>query len=266
MNGQQRLLDLGVVIIFTGIAILLALANVNSLFLRVLFELPLIMVLPGYVLCVALFPQRDFPAYGRILLSLGLSIAVTVLGGLLLNLTPWGIQTTTWVFWLGGVTLGVTVLAALRRLSQPPSSISNDLAHTAWRFDLRAGSALLFGLAILLVSFALLITRAPAPPQGLEGYTQLWLLPDPNTKTAVRLGISSNEFETTNYKLELQLGGKELQEWTPIILKPGEDWETTVTLPKPVGSDTIEALLYRLDQPETVYRHGSLKANSGGQN
>jgi hypothetical protein len=40
-----------------------------------------------------------------------------------------------------------------------------------------------------------------------------------------------------------------------IDLRPGESWTTTVKLPsQPLGAKTVEALLYRLDAPDAVYR------------
>jgi uncharacterized membrane protein len=60
--------------------------------LRAVLGLPVLLFFPGYALLAALFPKRS--ALGSIewtAFSLGVSIAVVSLIGLILNYTPWGI-------------------------------------------------------------------------------------------------------------------------------------------------------------------------------
>ncbi|MEM4489494.1 MAG: DUF1616 domain-containing protein, partial [Desulfurococcaceae archaeon] len=52
-----------------------------------------ILFLPGYSLVEALYPREgDLTPLERVALSIGLSLAVTPLIGLILNYTPWGIR------------------------------------------------------------------------------------------------------------------------------------------------------------------------------
>jgi len=61
--------------------------------LRILLGLLFILFFPGYMLICALFPRKeDLDWIGRLALSMGLSIAVTSLMGLMLNYTPFGIR------------------------------------------------------------------------------------------------------------------------------------------------------------------------------
>jgi len=65
----------------------------NATPLRIILGFPLILFLPGYSLICALFPKKDeMDVIERIALSIGLSIAVVVIIGLVLNYTPWGIR------------------------------------------------------------------------------------------------------------------------------------------------------------------------------
>jgi hypothetical protein len=67
-----------------------------------------ILFLPGYVTVEALFPKgRDLNSIERFALSIGLSLALVPLVGLLLNYTPWGIRLTPIVVSLTIFTLGV---------------------------------------------------------------------------------------------------------------------------------------------------------------
>jgi len=50
--------------------------------------------LPGYTLIKALFPEKELDSIERVALSIGMSLALVPLTGLLLNYTPWGITLT----------------------------------------------------------------------------------------------------------------------------------------------------------------------------
>ena len=67
-----------------------------------------VLFLPGYVTVEALFPKgRDLDGIERFALSVGLSLALVPLVGLLLNYTPWGIRLTPIVISLTLLTLGL---------------------------------------------------------------------------------------------------------------------------------------------------------------
>lgn len=74
--------------------------------------------LPGYALVEALFPKRGaLDIIERFALSIGLSLAVTPLIGLLLNYTPLGIRLDPIVISLTLFTLGMCLLAAHRKFT-----------------------------------------------------------------------------------------------------------------------------------------------------
>src|SRR5436309_16009100 len=52
----------------------------------------LVAFVPGYLLVASAFPGEDLPWAERFLLSIGLSIVVVPLLGLLLNFTPFGVR------------------------------------------------------------------------------------------------------------------------------------------------------------------------------
>ena len=67
-----------------------------------------VLFLPGYVTVEALFPKgRELDGIERFALSVGLSLALVPLVGLLLNYTPWGIRLTPIVISLTILTLGL---------------------------------------------------------------------------------------------------------------------------------------------------------------
>ena len=61
---------------------------------RYVFGSIFILFLPGYTFIKALFPTKELDNIERTALSIGMSLALVPITGLLLNYTPWGIRTT----------------------------------------------------------------------------------------------------------------------------------------------------------------------------
>jgi Protein of unknown function (DUF1616) len=215
--------------------------------LRLVLALPLVLFLPGYAITAALFPKRPFGLPELLLFSVGLSLTATIIGGFVLNWTPWGMQTKSWAILAAGVTVGASLVAAMRqRRAQPVVAAPVKIG-----LDVRQG--LLLGLAAIVAGAAIGLAQTPMPSSGVLGYTLLWLLPagDGNPQ-AVRLGMSSQELTPTTYRLQLNVDGQVVREYSPITLVPGDEWEDVVELTS--ESSIVEALLYRLEAPEIVYR------------
>jgi len=76
-----------------GILLISAIALFPESFVRTVIGLPFVLFFPGYALICALFPKKkDLDEIERVALSIGLSIAVVPLIGLVLNYTPFGIR------------------------------------------------------------------------------------------------------------------------------------------------------------------------------
>jgi len=75
-----------------------------------------VLYLPGYTMIQALFPAKEeLDEIERFALSIGLSLAVTPLIGLLLNYTPWGIRLNPIVISLSLFVMALTILGAYRK-------------------------------------------------------------------------------------------------------------------------------------------------------
>ena len=95
----------------------LALISVTSgvgIYLRSAFGGILVLFLPGYALVEALYPKRELDELTTFALSIGLSLALVAITGLLLNYTPLGIKLVPIAISLAGFTL-VLLLVALTR-------------------------------------------------------------------------------------------------------------------------------------------------------
>jgi hypothetical protein len=121
----------------------------------------------------------------------------------------------------------------------------------------------LLGLAALLTVSAVTLARTPPPTTGVLGYTLLWITPavDANTP-GVRLGMSSSELQTTHYRLRVTLDSRLFLDLPDITLEPGGKWERLIAPPSGQPVRIVEAVLYRMDEPGTVYRRVTLLRDS----
>jgi len=73
-----------------------------------------VLLLPGYALIKVLFPTKELDNIERTALSIGMSLALVPITGLLLNYTPWGIRTTPITLSLLALTTTLATAAIIR--------------------------------------------------------------------------------------------------------------------------------------------------------
>jgi len=86
-----------------------------ALYLRYVFGSVLVLFLPGYALIEALYPKRELDELTRFALSIGLSLALVPLVGLVLNYTPFGIRLIPVALSLAVLTVVLLVVALTRK-------------------------------------------------------------------------------------------------------------------------------------------------------
>ena len=106
--------------VFTALVTVLVIYTVPTdlplVAVRWVFGAVFVLFIPGYVTVEALFPKgRELDGIERFALSVGLSLALVPLIGLLLNYTPWGIRLNPIVISLVAFTLLVAGLGVARR-------------------------------------------------------------------------------------------------------------------------------------------------------
>jgi uncharacterized membrane protein len=219
-------------------ALLLILVAVASLLQA--FAGIVVVFLPSYLIVwPALRPRLG--SAGAFTVAGGLSIGMIAIGGLLLNLLPWGLQAATWLAYL--LVLLVIALAIGRRPG-------------AWRPRLGAArhEVVLGGAGAAMVVTALLFARLFAG-HPTESFTQVWITPSADAPASVELRMLSEEQAATGYRMEVWRNGAQVESWTDIRLVTGQTWSRTVS----VGAGRIEVLLFRLTDPGTLYRYVTLE-------
>jgi hypothetical protein len=247
--------------------------------------LPFVLILPGYVITRALFPRGSEPGVKsvptpvvsctpieRFGWTIGLSMALTALGALLLNMLPGGLGRTSWVLFLIASMMLAGMVGWLReRTLDPPPTRSRVL--------LSRRQLAVAGAAVLVAGGALWVGKNSESAMPQPGFSQLWLESDdtsPNivgpsgvvgttsgsgllgaaTVLPAQLGVHSYEDGTRRFRLELLNDGTVVRVWS-FSLPSGDEWRQPISVPRGVAAD---AVLYRDGDP-APYRHVWLRSS-----
>lgn len=88
-----------------------------TVYVRYLFGAILVLILPGFCLIKALFPQKEFDQIERAALAVGMSLVIVPLVAFLLNYTFWGITIITLIVSLVPFTVACATIAIVREYS-----------------------------------------------------------------------------------------------------------------------------------------------------
>jgi uncharacterized membrane protein len=98
------------------IILILAIVFIPINSIRIILGIPFLLFFPGYMLVTAFFPgSKNMGVTERVILSLGLSIAVDALIGLGLNYTPWGIRLEPLLFSISAFIILTSAIAFYRQ-------------------------------------------------------------------------------------------------------------------------------------------------------
>lgn len=190
--------------------------------IRTILGLPFILFIPGYTLIFALFPTKKsgggIGRVERITLSLGFSIAITSLLGLMLNFTPWQIRLEPILFVLFFFIIGVGSIAFYRWMTTPPELrliVSFDITLPKSNSTLDTALTIILGISLIIAMIA--VTYIIVTPKKGEIFTEFYVL-DPQRNTtnypknilagenaSVIIGLINHEYKQMNYTIEIWL-------------------------------------------------------------
>lgn len=223
LHFQERPWDLYVAIGYTVFLAGILLASGTGNLVAIL----LILFIPGYVLVAALFPtNKELDGIERVALSVGLSIAVVPLLGLLLNFTPFGIRLGPIVATIALFTVLVGLAAYGRRMHVPASerlSATLEIGKPAWKEYTLLDKALTVGLVVSIITAGSVLAYVLVTPRPGERFTEFYIL-GPGGKAegyptrlnvsepgSVIIGVVNREFATVNYTVRVDLVGVEVR-------------------------------------------------------
>jgi len=230
--------------------------------LRIILGLFSVLFIPGYVFVCALFPRRQsLDGIERVALSLGLSLALVPLLGIIVSLTPWGIQLNSIVSSLGLWTVVFTVFAWRQR----QHLVGDERFEIEWQpikqwlrkpRPLRETVISTVLTLVAVVAVGVLIWKIQDPSQG-EEFTEFYILGpelkiqdyitsfDLNMPEDYNLGIVNHENRIESYSVRAYLDGVEVGSVGQLLLENEEMWEGQIQI-TPVNSGTQQILEFRL--------------------
>lgn len=219
-------------LIVIGIWLILAIATIyipfiNETFVRVIFTVPVILFIPGYVLIAALFPEKkSIDGIERFALSVGLSIAVVPLIGLVLNYTPFGIRLDPIVISLTLFTVIMMIITFYRRARLPKDNqfkVPFEKVKPAIKEELfpknqkKFDKALSIILIIAIIAAVITTVYVIAFPKDGEKFTEFYILGedkmaddypekfDAGSPQFVWIGINNHEYRNVSYTVDVLL-------------------------------------------------------------
>lgn len=265
---RRRLPDLPIVAVVAAVEAGAAASPALPWWVRLAVTFPLVTFLPGYALVRALIPRRATGLVETFTLAIGLSLSIAALGGIVLDFAAPGLVTNTWVSLLFAITIGGTIVAALRAPS--PNEPENVLAVVrGWRSAdpsppqptigklsvLAQSLAFTVAVAIVIGAFGVAVWGADHQPR--PGFSELWLSPTSDPEE-VTVGIRNDEHAAIEVSLVLTLGSSVEGRWPVISLSDGQSWTATAHVPGFFASSVpLDAVLTRIGSSEP-YRQVSL--------
>lgn len=206
----------------------------------------------------------------RLALSFGLSIAVVLGIGIILNYTPWGISLYPILISITIFILAISIVAFFRqrrlveadRLTIPP-----NLSLASWKGQSLLDRILSVILIVVILGTAGAFGYAMGNPTGGERFTEFYIL-GPEGKAEgypqelvvgeegkVIVGIINQEHATMSYRVELAIDGAIHNKIGPLVLPHKGRWEREVNfVPTQIGeAQKVEMLLYKQGRSE-AYR------------
>jgi uncharacterized membrane protein len=284
---RQKNLDFLLVLLITAVSVIWVFIPNHPPVIGVIWALPLVFVIPGYAVVEALFvdspdqgvsfirrPElktfHPFNGSDRLILSLGLSLAMVIITGFVLNMLPMGLEQTTWTISLTLLTALLSFIALYRRQKvKKKLYIANVTEVVASRFRISFYEYILFLLAIVIVISSVWYSLISAQQQQQQSaFTQFWMVPSKqgHNSCAMLIGMQSFETAPVTYDVVVTANGVTISSWPAVVLTPQSQWYQSVAL-QPGNTNTlyVEAKLYRTDKPRIVYRnvHTTLNNSQG---
>jgi uncharacterized membrane protein len=234
MAGNQKfpsdLLFVTGLVIFTDIFVLIPVLNES--FIRTVLGLPLVLFLPGYALIALLFPTKTgLEGIERAALSVGMSVAIVPLIGLVLDNTSFGIREIPLLASLSVFIILACAGAYVRRRQLPEdktfevsfkASARSLLVEVLGKPESSTEKTLRIFLAISVLTLVGAVAYVTIVPHQQDPFTEFYIL-GPEGKAdnytteyvkgesgTVIIGIANHEHRTVNYTLDVRLENKSL--------------------------------------------------------
>lgn len=268
--------DIVAVITLVTLPLFSVLVSSPSTTVQIVLGLPLAFFLPGYAIVSALFPERQnsnikrgdslfsrfdggIGVFERFALSLGLSLAVVPLFGLVLMYTRWEIQPLSATLALGGFTLVASGVAVLHRRRLPPDDRFR-LPYERWYASLRerlprrkfgVDDAVTVTLALSVLLAVVSVSYAVAIPRNTESYTEFYLLTEGEDGDLVASGYPTEYTRGKGEQLVVAVGNREGERTEYTVIAELQEVTIADGEVRVLDSQVVERLRITVDANET---------------
>ena len=270
------------------IDILVLVPALNGSFLRTYLGILLVLFLPGYALTGAIFPaKKDLEGIERAVISLGLSIAIVPIMGLVLNYTIWGIQEITILTSLSVFILLMCAIAYHRR-SLLPEEEAFEVPFKDFflrmkieimkKPESKIDRVFAVLLVLLIITSVVGLAHIIGNQKEREHFTEFYILGANKTadgyptdlvlgkSETVIVGIVNHEYRPVDYTMEMRLENQSLrlpEDQKQISIAHNMSWIEPVTFTPPFKGNNmkLEFLLFNETEKQTPYRNLHLWIN-----
>ena len=269
--GRKYPLDLLIIIFLSIIGVICAIALPDGNALRIILGIPLLLLFPGYALVSLLWPENNKDGKGigsleRIALSIGLSIAIIAILGLLLSYT-FGLTLISIITSNLLVLFLLSIIAYYRRSLLP---ISNryclDLTNQYLPFSSASEKIIAVIIVGAIVISSGVVTYMLVNPSSNINYSEFYILDingttdnypiniSVNDTATVLIGIVSHENSLVNYTVVSGIGNNTeieyINNWDNItIISNNTNTARNISLNQ--GSMFEESFTFRFTSPGT---------------
>jgi uncharacterized membrane protein len=187
-------------------------------------------------------------------MEVGLSIAITIFGGFVLNelgqLYPFG-----WAIWFSAVVIVASSIATIRGGTTASPTITLQWPGPR---TIIIGIAFVLAVGTTVATFRWKI-NADSNYHPFR-FTEFWMVPlRPNDQGAFTIGIANQETKPIDFDVEVRLDGVTLAVWRSLTIKPGNSTTRIVTVPEAAAERErrVTAWLFKSGDPSYIYRQAS---------
>jgi uncharacterized membrane protein len=201
-----------------------------------------------------MMPGLTLGSIERALIGIVLSMAITAIGGLALNWSPFGLRPDSWVVFLGGFTLVTCLVEYFKQNRQI------NIVLTPRNVSIKSHQIFIILLSIAMTVGAIAYTIIGEAQQPVPLFTEFWILPTTGSHHTIRVGICNWEASTKEYSVQVKENGLIVYKSPLIQVDQGKSWESLIDFAQDFQSGMIvEAELVQSETPELVYRHVSIR-------
>lgn len=217
----RRPIDIFLCLGFNIILLPIVFTSVNGVF-RIVFGIPLILFIPGYLLLLCLFPYKSYTSkldpILRFGLSIGLSISLVSLDGILLFYSPFGFNELSIFTSLFVISLLFGIVALYQWQKSPIKkqysfSLNTPKFESKSKFDKILKMLLILSITLTIITIGYISFL----PNKQEAFTEFYILGStgkvihyPRNLTVgqdsnVTIGLINHEHKTMDYSIEIWL-------------------------------------------------------------